>query len=72
MTKKPKLTPWIDGSIKPSIPGVYEREFFPGEYYCLWTGSFWDMPSSNLLIAAIPAHRSSIQSRPWRGLAEKP
>lgn len=44
MSGLPKVTDWIDGRIKPTIPGVYQRKFVSSPaafFWALWTGREW-------------------------------
>lgn len=36
MSGQPKLTDWIDGRIKPTIPGVYQRKFISSPEFFAW------------------------------------
>ena len=68
-----KLTPWIDGSIKPVKAGIYERDYGYGNpYYCKFDGSFWHCSCSTIESASEVLHVSASQNLPWRGLAEQP
>lgn len=44
MSGLPRLTDWIDGRIKPTIPGVYQRRYMSDPdavFWALWTGRKW-------------------------------
>ena len=77
---KPKLTPWIDGSVKPTRVGVYERDYaYPRPIkrksvvvFCRWDGADWYCCSSTILGAAAEGLASDIDGAPWRGLASDP
>lgn len=67
------LTDWFPGTVKPALPGFYEREYrspetFPVDY---WDGLFWraavkgDTPED----AEELRPRCAFQELPWRGLA---
>lgn len=75
VTKKPKLTKWFDGSVKPARDGVYQRRTASGDVlYWQFKGGFWRWGG------AISAHdvvlnqieHSNRPNLPWRGLAQKP
>lgn len=71
---KRKLTPWIDGSIKPTIPGVYQRQYSKTAY-CLWSGDYWywnGFSPEAAIVAANDLGGSWAQELPWRGLASDP
>lgn len=80
MSKKPKLTPWFPGDVKPARPGVYERCYaqdMPGEMqpmkcYCYWNGKQWMTYESTPEAAAREVVVSDWQHEWWRGLAEQP
>ena len=67
---KPKLTPWIDGSVKPTRVGVYER-MSPG-WYGKWDGRAWMRGDTRKRVAAASSLRSDYQNHHWRGLASDP
>lgn len=65
--KKPKLTQWFDGKLKPVRKGFYERKYsspriFGADY---WDGENWRYCHPKGVVA-------SLQTRAWRGLAKKP
>lgn len=68
MSKKPKLTPWFDGDVKPARVGRYERDYYPNEDvdpFDWWAGSEWRYSSPTGATAYD-------QVRRWRGLASNP
>jgi hypothetical protein len=66
-----KRSPWIDGSINPTIPGVYER--FDNGWYAKWTGRHWMVGDSDKETAAQATQISRCAvGDPWRGLASDP
>lgn len=71
--KQPALTPWYRGSIKPTRPGVYQREFPHCALYAEWTGYQWLIAARSPRTATkerlVSMQQDSIR---WRGLAEKP
>ena len=70
---KSKLTPWIDGSIKPVRAGVYQRDYSWGiPYYCKFDGSVWYCLHYTVKGASEELSISDAQNLPWRGLAEQP
>jgi hypothetical protein len=76
---KPRLSDWIDGSVKPTIVGVYQRRYgSTSVHYCMWNGRYWLFPTDNIATAAHAArgnpgsNASFEQALPWRGLAEDP
>ena len=73
MSKKLKLSPWHDGSVKPVHVGVYERSFpntvFKSNYYTYWDGDIWR--SNNTFIPSKASHflgYSFLQHQKWRGV----
>jgi hypothetical protein len=74
MRKKPQLSEWIDGSVKPTLPGVYQRRWpFSGEHcFFRFDGRAWRSASKTPLWASIESDISSFQDLPWRGLARDP
>jgi len=85
MSKKPKLTPWFNGSIAPARPGVYERRMPHGESpddpscyggFAYWNGSAWAGSWDELQMAVDHSHELSgfrlTNESVWRGLAENP
>jgi hypothetical protein len=68
-----KLTPWIDGSIKPVRAGVYQREYGDGiPYYFKFDCSAWYCLHNTIEGASERRGISFSQNLPWRGLAEQP
>lgn len=68
-----KLTPWIDGSVKPKRRGVYERRITKTSIgFSKWDGSNWMWANEYMEEAADESVRSPGQSLPWRGLAQDP
>ena len=68
-----KLTPWIDGSIKPVRAGVYEREYGTEiPCYCEFDGSAWHWMHHTVEGASGALHMSPRKNLPWRGIAEQP
>ena len=40
----PKLTEWLPGTWKPTLPGVYQRRYMSDPdavYYARWDGACW-------------------------------
>jgi hypothetical protein len=78
MPLEPDLSEWVDGSIKPTIEGVYERKYFSGTpdgfvcRYALWDGATWHTCSESVHGAALKEAYSSFQNRAWRGLRYDP
>lgn len=67
-----KLTPWFVGSV-PARPGVYQRQYPRGRWYCHWNGCRWGVGAYS--VAAAESHvkfTSPHRLLPWRGLAEQP
>ena len=71
-----RVTDWIDGSVKPALPGVYQKLIYGDVVYAHWNGEFWGMhtgifhhPKDALKDAKC---RSMYQRAQWRGLAEDP
>ena len=76
MSGLPKLTDWIDGRIKPTIPGVYQRRYQNATerfvWYARWDGSEWFSTGITPEQAQEITVRTAFQHLPWRGLAEPP
>lgn len=72
VTKKPKLTKWFDGSVKPVRDGVYQREYINGIQYCLFKDQKWNAGAWEKAQALHVYFESEDQELPWRGLAVKP
>ena len=71
--KKPKLTKWFDGSVKPVRDGVYQRLYeVVGETYCKFFEGDWYEGWSSIEMAAECMDKSSYKNDPWRGLAQNP
>ena len=76
MSGLPRLTDWIDGRIKPTIPGVYQRQYLSGgvyiAQYARWDGLRWYKSQ----ITPTHAHDVTLVSDypwlAWRGLSEPP
>jgi hypothetical protein len=71
--RKPKLSPWISGRIKPALVGVYERavaDTFSGRY-SYFDGKRWGVSHYTPALAERNKSISSTwQNLKWRGLAE--
>ncbi len=68
------LTDWIDGRVKPTVPGVYQRKYagLPAfSSFCRWNGYAW-FGSAPLEPASRVRYESSEQRLSWRGLAFDP
>lgn len=67
----PDLSDWIDGSVKPTIEGVYERQW-PGTpedvWYFRFDGAVWRCGSTSVWHAYTENDTSTHQALPWRGL----
>lgn len=81
MTKKPKLSDWISGDIKPQHVGVYQRDYGNainygraiGVAYSHWNGKRWGIFDPTVRGAKFGSSLKSVHQRlPWRGLAENP
>jgi len=74
-TWEPQLSDWIDGSVKPTIVGVYQRRFEPSGWtrYALWDGTqwraSWPSPTAAAQETCPSGHRTASW---WRGLAQNP
>jgi hypothetical protein len=68
----PKLSPWLPGSWRPGLPGVYQREYRGLTHYSRWDGRFWYGEAATVADAADKAWPSRQQMLTWRGLAEPP
>jgi hypothetical protein len=76
------LSQWLDGSVRPTLPGVYERNLLPlamrdhaeipATGYSLWDGEFWMWTRATVHDAAVDIVPSTHQTLPWRGLAYDP
>lgn len=78
---EPQLSDWIDGSVKPTIVGVYQREFAHAvglvpshrtQHFSRWDGEQWFQYSDTPHAAMGRRHASEYQSIPWRGLRYDP
>lgn len=72
VTKKPKLTKWFDGSVKPVRDGVYQRNFQMGVVYAKFKNGKWRVPSASIQTANKQRSYSIVPHMPWRGLAQNP
>lgn len=71
MAGRPRLSPWIDGNVRPVRVGVYQRRAFDTARYARWDGKRWFLASDDRDEAANSLRVSSIQSAlEWRGRAE--
>lgn len=76
VTKKPKLTKWFGGSVKPVRDGVYQRHYDldtrePKILYCKFENGVWWINRKTLEGALNVSMESPFQdSIPWRGLAQ--
>lgn len=73
MKKQPKLSDWINGDIKPTIKGWYERMYGSetetiSKYFDYWDGKDWWYGVGN----GKKSERAILQDRNWRGLAQDP
>ena len=73
----PELSGWIDGSVKPTIVGVYERDFphsisCPQPNYSLWDGVSWHEERNDVRNALFRRPLSVCQNAAWRGLRHDP
>lgn len=72
-----KLTKWFHEGVKPARPGVYETRlvgssgYVIADGYSLWTGKRWNDTKITPFTASLDRSRG-MQSKKWRGLAEKP
>ena len=72
------LTGWIDGSVKPTIVGVYQRDYFSTRSkvaalaFALWDGTQWHSHGATPDAAACNPTLSAFQHAPWRGFANDP
>jgi hypothetical protein len=75
---EPELSDWIDGSVAPTIVGVYEREYpvtlldEVTRAFSLWDGKSWHSYETTADRAALNSHISAFQCAPWRGLRHDP
>lgn len=77
VTKKPKLTKWFDGSVKPVRDGVYQRKYRSDSE----VSAFWMFRKGRWIFGGaifpnavrLDEDRASLdQDFPWRGLAQNP
>lgn len=69
--KKPKVSDWIDGSVKPVHVGLYQTigRVNPTVYWRYWNGKYWGWGSVDKRDAyECRYHDSVIRSKGWRGL----
>lgn len=67
--KKPKLTEWFPGHVKPVREGVYLRKVPAGERYAYWNGKSWNVSAETPKGALCNKWwRSKFQSAPWKGI----
>lgn len=68
-----KVTPWIDGSVRPARDGVYEREDgIGGIHYARYIYGYWRQSHPSFEKASQEHRTTSFQYRAWRGLAQNP
>lgn len=76
VTKKPRLTKWFDGSVKPARDGVYQRSLIHSEFgpFWLFKDGAWRYGGGMAphLVDLKNTIRSPQQDLPWRGLAQNP
>lgn len=77
MSGLPKLTDWIDGRMKPNLPGLYQRRWTGLIIWSKWTGSRWLRGREirlkySMECADDERSPSGEQCLPWRGLSEPP
>lgn len=77
VTKKPKLTKWFDGSVKPVRDGVYQRttDGERGFAYWIFKEGFWrygGFKNAEMCVTEFSDRGALIQNKPWRGLAQNP
>lgn len=77
MKTRQKLTPWIDGHIKPVRKGVYQRNYgaiddLPDTPFSRWDGKQWFGADDTVNEAFFNDFVSRSQYLPWRGLASNP
>lgn len=70
VTKKPKLTKWFDGSVKPVRDGVYQRKYNDWSVYCKFKNGNWYCAKADAYFAQFTETISDFQNDPWRGLAQ--
>jgi hypothetical protein len=60
---------WMDGSVKPSRPGVYPVKDAHGtaaRYFARWTGTVWNVACASQARAMLVNAESKYQNRQWR------
>ena len=74
-----RLTEWFDGTVKPALLGVYQRDYrnasgdrHAGIAYSHWDGKRWGIYGETPEKAVQWHIFSSSYQLPWRGLAEDP
>lgn len=73
MSKKPALTAWIDGSVKPVRQGTYQRRVADIVFFAHWDGESWCRFWDSAWYAGRERRISFEQNAwPWRGLAADP
>ena len=75
MSAEPKLTAWLPGTLKPTLPGVYQRRFRYNPdawHYARWDGTRWYEAGDTPMLAMEVVAQSVWPYLPWRGLAEAP
>lgn len=66
MSKKLKLSPWHDGSVKPVHVGVYERK---SGFYNHWNGEYWSWGLMFVDIGEFKTNDKTPEQRvKWRGV----
>lgn len=68
---EPELSDWIDGSVKPTLAGVYQRRWpaTPNDvWYFRFDGAVWRSCSKSVWHAYTENDTSTHQALPWRGL----
>jgi len=66
------MSDWIDGSIKPTKIGIYERYYDGDIWCCKWDGQTWFTGVDNVYIAKNEKMISRCQNLPWREIEEEP
>lgn len=76
MSKKLKLSPWHDASVKPVHVGLYEVDYMEGtkiKSWQWWNGEFWGLYSTNKKEACrsfSKSYKSVWQAESWRGIVK--
>jgi hypothetical protein len=77
MSKKLKLSPWHDGSVKPVHEGVYQRDYSTSKHpddatrgiqYCAFKDGKWHIFYDSIIEAKGSFIASSNKNLPWRGV----